>query len=48
MGVQTVLGSVKMIELKKNEQKMQKFREKFVDFIQKESTDPNAYKHFTL
>ncbi|MGG4010723.1 hypothetical protein [Bacillus smithii] len=48
MGVQTVLGSVKMIELKKDEQKMQKFREKFVDFIQKESTDPNAYKHFTL
>lgn len=48
LGVQTILGSVKMIELKEDEQKMQKFREKLVDFIQKESTNPNAHKHFTI
>jgi hypothetical protein len=48
MGVQTFIGSVKMSKLKEDEQKMQKFREKLVDFIQKESTNPNAHKHFTL
>lgn len=48
MGVHTVIGSVKMNELKENEEKMQKFQVKFIDFLQKEAKNPKAYKHFTV
>ena len=48
MGVHAVIGSVKMNELKENEEKMQKFQEKLIEFLQKEAKNPNVHKHFTV